>query len=441
MISQLIKNENLKKYNNVINKIKNKIENHNGNFKIITHYDTDGLCSGAILIKLLKHLDKKYQITILDQLTKETLDKEIIKNNNDNTLYIFSDMGSGQIEQIIENNLNCIILDHHPVAIKNTEINNILQLNPHIFNINGGKEICGSGVCYLIAREFILYDLSILAIVGAIGDMQHLPFIGFNQFILNEGISTNNIQIVKDIIYNCYDDLSIVDSILFTYSPFIKKLSKKETVINLLNKYGIDTNKKYLDGEDKIKLEKALKEVGVNINEIYLDRYIINHIIPDGHYLSEILNSCGKSKNFEIGINIALGSKEDVVKGKEINYKYKLNIINTIKNIKIIKKNNFNYFIINESGMAGIIAGLLATNSNKPVFGISKTENNYKISSRGNHKLVNEGLNLTEVMKLTEMFGGSGGGHAVASGGIIPIESLGEFLDWADDLIEDQLKN
>ncbi|ABR55731.1 phosphoesterase RecJ domain protein [Methanococcus aeolicus Nankai-3] len=457
MLTNMFKEENLIKYKSVVEKITNKIKNHDGLIRIITHNDADGLTSGAIIIKLLTRQNKKFHLSIVEQLSEDfinelgkenTINNIISKNeskgsddhnNSNSVLYIFSDMGSGQINKILENNLNSIILDHHPTEINDIEIENILQLNPHIFKIDGSNEISASGVCYLVAREFGYYDLSVLAITGAIGDMQHLPFIGLNKFILNEGMEKQHINgILRDIIYNCYD-ISITDSILFSFNPYIKELKKREQIINLLNKYNIDPNKIYLDGEDKKNLEKALSSINPNyINELYVDRYIINHNEKDGHYLMELLNACGKNGNAQLGICTALGDENCIKEAKKLNYEYKLNIVEALNKLKLNHKDNFDYFF-GEKGTTGLLAGLLA--KDRPIMGINKDENYYKISSRGNHNLVSNGLNLTEVMKLTELFGGSGGGHSVASGGKIPIESLEEFLDWADDLIGEQLKN
>ena len=449
MLTSIFNEDNLIKYNSTVEKITDKIKNHNGLIRIITHNDADGLTSGAIIIKLLTRQNKKFHLSIVEQLSEDFIN-ELGKENtinkiskdegkNNNILYIFSDMGSGQINKILENNLNSIILDHHPPEINDTEIENILQLNPHIFKIDGSKEISASGVCYLVAREFGYYDLSALAITGAIGDMQHLPFIGLNKFILNEGMEKHHINgILRDIIYNCYD-ISITDSILFSFDPHIKELKKREQIINLLNKYNIDPNKIYLDGEDKKNLENALNSINPNyVNEIYIDRYIINHKVKDAHYLMELLNACGKNNNAQLGICTALGDDNCINEAKKLNYEYKLNVVKALNMLKLHHKNNFDYFF-GEKGTTGLLAGLLARN--KPIMGINKDDNYYKISSRGNYNLINSGLNLTEVMKLTELFGGNGGGHSVASGGKIPIEAFEEFLDWADDLIGEQSSN
>ncbi len=439
MVMSIFKNNNdFQRYNNIVKKIKEKISSHTGLIRIITHHDTDGLSSGAIMVKMLYRLNKEFHLSIVEYLSKDILYKLGEEcSNNDEILYIFCDMGSGQINDILNNKLNAIILDHHPPAINDLELNNILQLNPHIFGINGAKEITASGVCYLIAREFGFYDLSILAITGAIGDMQHKPFLGVNKFIINEGRKNRYIVgILKDIVYNCYD-LPVWESILYSTQPYIRELNDKNKIIDFLKKFDIDPNKTILDEKDKEKLEIALMAYA-NKDDIIVDRYIIKHKINDAYYLSEILNACGREGMGSVGIGTALEDDECIKIAKEIHIKYKKKIINELKNTKINSLNNIEYFF-GKKGTTGIIASLLVRD--KPVLGIYEDGEYYKISSRGSANLVNKGLNLTEAMKIAEKYGGDGGGHNVASGGRILQTNLDDFLKNVDEIVGKQLKN
>jgi len=451
MVMSIFKDSNdFQRYNSIIKKIKEKILSHNGLIRVITHHDTDGLTSGAIMVKMLYRLNKEFHLSIVEYLSKEIIDKlgdesknnSNNNNNNSNTdsnniLYIFCDMGSGQINDILNNKLDAIILDHHPPVINDLEFNNILQLNPHIFGINGAKEITASGVCYLVAREFGFYDLSILAITGAIGDMQHKPFLGVNKFIINEGRKYRYIiGILKDIIYNCYD-LPVWESMLYSTQPYIRELNDKEKIINFLKKFDIDPNKTILDEKDREKLEIALRSCA-DKNDIIVDRYIIKHKINDAYYLSELLNACGREGIGSVGIGVALEDDECIKIAKETYIKYKEEIIKELKDTKINSLNNIEYFF-GKKGTTGLVASILV--KDKPVLGIYEEGEYYKISSRGNANLVNRGLNLTVAMKIAEKYGGDGGGHNVASGARILQTNLDDFLKNVDEIVGTQLKD
>ena len=64
--------EDISKFNEVTGKIKEKIENYNGLIRVVTHHDTDGLTAGAIILKTLFRLNKTFQISIVEHLSKES---------------------------------------------------------------------------------------------------------------------------------------------------------------------------------------------------------------------------------------------------------------------------------------------------------------------------------------------------------------------------------
>jgi len=441
MISSIFKDEKLYlKYKNTVKDIIEKIKGHEGPIRVITHYDADGISSGTIIIKMLYRLNKNFHLSIIEHLSEKTLydmcNRNIGHVNSNDMLYIFCDMGSSYMDIMVEKGLNAIILDHHPPTMKYTKVENVYQFNAHIFNIDGAREISASGICYLLARELRYYDLSIFAIVGSIGDMQHEPFIGMNKIILNEAREYRHLRsILKDIVYNCYN-LPIWKSILYSTRPYIKELSNKEEVINLLKEIEINPNKIYLEGEERDKLVSTLKKY-VDESQIVVDRYIINHKIEDAFYLSEILNACGKRGMGSVGVGIALGDEECIRIGKDIYLKYKKDIINQLKEIKLHRLNNIEYFF-GKKGTIGHMASLLLRD--KPVIGIYGENGYYKISSRGNKNLINKGLNLSEAMGIASEFGGSGGGHNIASGAKIPKIYLEAFLRRVDEIVGKQMK-
>ncbi len=66
------------------------------------------------------------------------------------------------------------------------------HFNPHLFGRDGSFELSGAGATYLVSKALDLKnkDLSALAIVGAIGDLQDRKFCelrGMNTEIVNDG--------------------------------------------------------------------------------------------------------------------------------------------------------------------------------------------------------------------------------------------------------------
>ena len=71
--------------------------NRNETVRVISHLDADGISACAILIRMLSQDNRKYSISIVQQLKEETL-QELSKETY--THYIFSDLGSGQLKAI-----------------------------------------------------------------------------------------------------------------------------------------------------------------------------------------------------------------------------------------------------------------------------------------------------------------------------------------------------
>ncbi|MBP2171998.1 single-stranded-DNA-specific exonuclease RecJ [Methanococcus voltae] len=475
---EIIPIKDIESFNNVINLIKLKIDNYNGTIRLITHHDPDGLTSGAILINMLMRINKQFHITVIENLNDEKIEefkKEATCKNDQ--LFIFSDMGSGQIDKILDAKLNAIILDHHPVKIKkyiidrennqnsqNSQNNQILQLNPILMGVDGSRELSGSGTCYLVARAYGFCDLAPIALIGAIGDMQHKPFLGLNKFILNEARQNRHIKIMRDLIFNCFN-IEISKTIYYSTQPYLN-LSNGE-IVEILNNAEINPNCKALTINEKENLINELNRHFLNrlpiecknsdiiqkINENKLKDLIIERIlinteskelgafknigINDAYYLSEILNACGRKEETALGLSILLGDKKAVEKGKELFREYKIEVINDLKTTELKEMENLRYFVGNK-GKTGIIASLMVTD--KPVLGFNEENDIYKVSSRGNRELVENGLNLSEAMGLAKKYGGDGGGHNVASGAAIKKTEMENFLNEVNVLIGKQVK-
>src|SRR4030066_921354 len=162
---------------------------------VVSHIDADGLTAAAIMKKALKRRGMDSRVIFVKQLDQKNL-QEIADQNPE--LIIFTDLGSGMLDAIKSLKLNAVIADHHQ-----PQGSYEYHLNPHIFGFNGGIEVSGSGMTYFIAREMgDNGDLAALAIVGAVGDLQHSKhgqLIGLNRTILEEGVKNKVIHYGKDL--------------------------------------------------------------------------------------------------------------------------------------------------------------------------------------------------------------------------------------------------
>ena len=94
--------------------------------QIISHFDTDGITSAAIMIQTLKELDIKFNLKII-----KGLNQNFIKNLPKNKIILFLDLASGSLDYIEESGLEKVfIIDHHEITQKIPE--NVIIINPQL---------------------------------------------------------------------------------------------------------------------------------------------------------------------------------------------------------------------------------------------------------------------------------------------------------------------
>lgn len=219
------------------------------NIKIYSHTDCDGISSGAILSCILDRIKDEYgieyeiQIVNLDYLEDVPIEHD---------LTIFSDLGSGQpVDKNAKEDSKILILDHHPPLrdldySESIDYESYLEINPMHYGIDGSQEICGGGLCYLLAKEFGYADLSWIGILAAIGDIQNGKtgrLEGLNRIILEDAKEEGLINVVEDDI-SLYGRQTRPLAIALSYFSDVKIFSSdnneaKNQAVELLRGLGI----------------------------------------------------------------------------------------------------------------------------------------------------------------------------------------------------------
>ncbi len=185
----------------------------------------------------------RFTVRIVEELREDVLDG-ISRLHPD--VIVFSDIGSGYLDLIKTRDMakTIIILDHHPPNADPPE--SILQLNPHDYKIDGARLISAAGVCYLVAREISEHykDLSSLAIVGALGDMQDKnekrALIGMNEILVEDGIASGTVRVDSDLVLYGRETRPIHRALAYTTTPYLPNLSGREdNCLTLLSNSGI----------------------------------------------------------------------------------------------------------------------------------------------------------------------------------------------------------
>lgn len=432
------------------------------NIKIYSHIDCDGISAGAILSIILDRLNKPHEIEFVNLDVLEDLDIT-------HSLTIFSDLGSGQnIDKYADDNHSILILDHHPpLREKNPNIANYLEINPLHFGIDGGDEICGGGLCYLLARKYGFTDLSWIGVLAAVGDMQNSKngeLVGLNEFILNDAVEEGYIDVHKKDL-NIYGRKTRPLFVALSYFSDVKLpiTNNKTETIALLESLDIprkDEKNKYrtlndlTDEEKKVLFSKLVEMLSRQLPAKYI-QYIPKLILADtydllmeeeGTFLRDIsefttaMNACGRNNEEEIALEILKGDRNVSLDNLEtVTKRHKRNLARAISDVTgnentIFELDNFQYF--DGTGIkpeiVGTVTGMILGSCNwrKPIIGFTQTESEMiKISLRCSRLLAYEGIHFGNIIRdITKDLGGSGGGHSVACGAYIPIDKKDEFL-------------
>ncbi len=456
------------------------IKNEYGNtpIRVVSHLDSDGISSAAIIIRALENEGLQYELSIIQQLSTETID-DLTKEGH--KIIFFTDLGSGNIEEV-HNRLRSydkkiFILDHHEIANKNN-YPSIVHVNPHLFDIDGGKEISGAGTVFLFAKQLNPKNdlMAHIAIIGAIGDIQeNNGFSKLNQEILAIAEKNKLIKVKKGL--KMFGRSRALHKVLeYSSEPFIPGASGNESgAIQLLHEAGIyplnvDSNgnsrsndfKRLMDLNDEEEKRLASAIIMRRLSEKNPeDIFGFNYALPNETYdnlkdakeFSTLLNASGRMNNASLGIGVCLGDEK--IKRKAISNltDYKKEIVMGLNWFNESKKNKTqdieladNYMIINaKDNIRSTIAGTLASIISKSneykqglmILSMARADDGVKASLR----IVGDNdVDLRDILKeIVGKTGGETGGHKNAAGAIIPHSKEAEFIAYAKQILSEKI--
>jgi len=449
-----------------------------GFIHVFSHLDADGVAAAGVMGKTLFRLNAKFRIRITQQLDEKIVG-EIAADKP--ALVILTDFGSGYLDLLNEkiSNFKALILDHHQISGESNNPN-FLQVNPHMFGINGASDVSGSGVAYFVSKAVNSenVDLAPIALVGALGDMQdkydQRKLCSLNEIIVDDAVAAGLLKVEKDLTFFGRETRPIYKMLATTTNPFIPGLSGEEDkALSFLASLNIPLTKEgkprslcdLSDSERKALcsaladhlLSKGLHmEVENLIGHVYvLTKEEPNTALRDAREFAVVLNSTGRMDRPSLGIAICMGDRKAALEeANKILDEYRKNInkylgwvaekperMRELSNIYVIYGEDF----INEK-IIGTVSSIIVSNlarNEKPLIAFAniKKENIAKFSARTTEAAIRKGINLGEVMRVaSEANGGKGGGHNIAAGAQAPLDNVDSFLQTVDELVGKQLR-
>jgi RecJ-like exonuclease len=441
----------------------------NETIRLISHLDADGISACSIMIKLLNSCNMKYSVSIIQQLTKEVLNELSLESYN---YFIFADIGSNSLSDISKalKGKKVFILDHHtPEEVGNLG-ENIIFVNPHLFKIDGGKEISGAGIVYLFASmlDKKLEDMAYIAVIGAIGDVQEENgFLKLNKEILDVAVNNGKIKVIKGLRIFGAQTKPLHKVLEYSTDPYIPDVTGSESgAIQFLNQIGInpkngkgwkklvhlseDEIKKLVTGIIMKRLNNEDKPEDVLGNVYILREEEKESPTRDAKEFATLLNACGRTGKASLGIGACLGDKKIKQRAIASLSDYKKEIVNSLK---WFEENRESSFVFNGDGFVMInaqdrimptIIGTLASILSKSngfkagTFIMSMAQlydGNTKVSLRlaGRNKDVDLKAIMEEITKGID--GSETGGHKNAAGAVIPTEKENLLIERAKEVL------
>jgi Single-stranded DNA-specific exonuclease len=415
---------------------------------LVTHNDSDGLTSAAIMIQALKRENISYFHKVIPKMDAGTV-SYLASSFPEDFLMIFCDIGSGQSEflSVLPNPI--VILDHHvPVGKSPAKV----VVNPMLVGLEGSYMISGAGVSYLTARAMREEnaDLSSLAVAGMIGDRQLM--VSANADILKDAVEAGTVAVQYGLKVG---DGTLFEVLMKTTEPYLDITGKPDEIRSFLNRLNLDENATLRDLDpvetsrlcdavlDKLSVLDSPDAVEAAVGDVY---YLQNQLVENVFDLAGILDSCCKDDDFETVVALCLGERSVLEKCYE-NYR---NIQETlVKNLATVlplakSLSHVSYIYEKDLHSAGNISTTFIryVDPSKPFVCLNENDGVIRISARGTRRLIQQGLDLSIAVKAAaESVGGSGGGHNIASGGLFPsgVENATSFMNVLNEAVKKQL--
>ena len=439
---------------------------------LYSHLDADGIAAAGVIGKALYRLNARFRIRIT-QWVDEKLVSEIFEEKPQ--MIIFVDLGT-EFASLLRNKVsvsNLLILDHHQIIEALPQ--DFLCVNPHIFGIDGSKNISSSGVAYFVAKALdpVNVDLAPIAVVGALGDLQdkyeQRMLGGLNQKIVEDAEREGLLAVEKDLLFFGRETRPMHKALASTTSPFIPEISgSEEKSLDFLMKLGIPLKHddrwralRDLSEDEKRKLCSALADYLLSKGLRFEASNLIGHVYTltreepwtptrDGREFAVLLNATGRMDKPGLGVAICMGDKGLALEeANKVLEDYRRNIskylkwimeepdrLKELENIYVVCGEDFI-----EDKMIGAISSILSTslpNTEKPLIAYGKANEGriMKVSARTTDLMVSKGVNLGKIMQIAaEKCLGKGGGHDIAAGAQIPVENIDLFIKLVNELV------
>jgi single-stranded-DNA-specific exonuclease len=431
---------------------------HPGRWRILYHYDGDGIASASSAVRALTRLGYPVQATAFVGVERDRM-AALLKASPGPVLIV--DTGASWSDLYAAHPSPVICLDHHQypgAPVPPMLPKHVAFVNPLDWSVDGMSELCAATLTWLytIFLDPRNWDNAPWGLSGAISDRQHVGgFKGLTKRLVEEATRRSLVRSRRGIRLG---GGPVGTALTEAIDPYFKGLSgRPDRALDLLRSLGIDpaTPVGALAPEAEAKLvevlQRQLREHGVRpefVDVLVQEGWSIPALGADAQDLANWQNATGRAGTPGIGIAFALGDADALVEAKRCTAQWQQGVLQGIFRLEtggIKSAGSVQWFESPEPTLAGTQAGLAMNyllDPRRPVFAFTPTPNGpTKVSARGTTWLVTHGLDLSLACRTAAAsVQGEGGGHRVASGATIPGDQRDAFLEAVDRIVAAQLK-
>lgn len=454
---------------------------------VATHIDADGISAGAIAMKALARAGTPGEVRFFKKLDDDAIGS-LSESGADIVWY--TDLGSGSVSKL--GATTTVVSDHHvpdPCASSGSitgqarlwDFSKVFHVNPQLHGVSGANDLSGAGATFLVAvaMDPANADLSQLAVLGAVGDLQDQRtrrLEGVNKDIAALASSVGVVDVVQDIRLFGRETRPVHKMLEYSSDPFLPGItSDEQAAISLLLSLGIEPKDgeswrtwAMLSDDEKGTVIDALRDLlkrksrrPESILRLTGEVYVLRNEacgspLRDAKEFATLLNACGRHGKGDVGLAICMGDRDlRLSEGMALLRDHRSALsqaISLAKDLGVTRLRNIQYFDAGgdiEDTIVGTVAGMLlgeaGSDRSAPMVAFADSleysdEPKAKASARGTQDLVSRGVDLSAAMRAAaEAVGGVGGGHNIAAGATIPASRKDEFLERLDRLVEEQL--
>ena len=430
---------------------------HPRRWRVIYHYDGDGIAAASCAVRALERLGYPAQATALTGVERDRV-AALLSTTPGPVLVV--DTGASWLDLFASHSGPVVVLDHHKYPGAPTPPSlppHVAFVNPLDWGVDGMSEMCAATLTWLytVFLDPVNWDNAPWGLSGAISDRQHVGGLrGLNASLLEEAVRRSLIVRRPGI---ALLGPTVGDALAHSIDPFVRGLSgRPEAVGPFLHDLGIEPARRpaKLSDEENRRLATALKErlekggvVPETVKLVDQERWFVPSLGLDAEEVANLQNAAGRARVPGVGVAYALGDRRSAERVVTAENEWRTGILRGLLRIENDGVNSMRYlrwFESPDTTLAGTQAGLAMNYllpPDHPVFVFSDGGGGpTKVSARGLLRQVDRGLDLAAVCRTAAAaVGGEGGGHRVASGATIPAGRRPEFLDAADGVLAEQL--